>query len=95
MSLGQNSWTTEQIQVLDKYGLTQNDPRGIVFYTGQDEDCTSSQESALKAIESFFTTELKSDIIYYCIPEILNKNIVKGLPMDLFQIVTIYLEEKK
>ena len=95
ISFGQNSWTTEQIQVLDKYGLTQEDPRGIVFYTGQDEDCTNSQESVLKAIEAFFTAELKSDLIYFCVPEILNRDIVKGQPMDLYKIVSIYLEEKK
>lgn len=86
-------WSNEQIQVLDKYGLTQEDPRGIVFYTGQDEDCTNFQESVSKAIESFFKAEMKSDLIYFCVPEILNRDIVKGQPMDLNKIVSVYLKE--
>lgn len=93
ISFGQDNWSKEQIQVLDKYGLTQDDPRGIVFYTGQDEDCTSNQENVLMAIEAFFNAELKIDLIYYCVPEILNKDIVKGQPMDMFKIVSIYLDE--
>lgn len=93
ISFGQSNWTSEQIQVLDKYGLTQNDPRGIVFYTGEDQDCTDNQETVLKAIEAFFTTELKSDLTYFCVPQIQNSGIVKGQAMDLFQIVSVYLIE--
>jgi hypothetical protein len=88
-------WTREHLQVLEKYGLTKEDPRGIVFFTGDDEDCTKSEESVLLALESFFTVELKSDLLYFCVPVINNKDIVKGQPMDLFQIVSAYLKEEK
>ena len=82
------SWTTEEKAVLTKYNLSENDHRGIIL-TADGNSCDVEVDSQLEAIESFFTPDVRKDLITVCISgeakDYYNK------PLGLKEVIDIYL----
>lgn len=85
-------WNTEELNILNKYGIQTNDPRGIVFVKSTNSECIKTYESVQEAIEAFFLSELKSDLITLCI-KVENNPIYFGEPLGIKRIVEIYLNK--
>jgi hypothetical protein len=90
-SLGQE-WTSEQLEVIEKYDLSEKDNRGIIF-TSDSYGCDVEASSQLEAIEAFFTPDIRKDLITVC---------VSGEPKDYYnkplgvkEVIDIYISTTK
>ena len=88
-------WSEDHIAVLEQYGLEKNDIRGIVFFQSGSSTCNQEVKTIQEALENFLNATVKSDITTYCIAELNSDAIAFDQPLDLFQIVSVYLETKK
>jgi hypothetical protein len=87
----QDSWTEEEKRVLDRFGLRQDDPRGVIFWPSGDDCAFESHNDMRSALESFFTASMKKDLTEYCVSQLPEKMV--GMPMDIHRVVLIYLTE--
>lgn len=94
-SLSQDvDWTEQHLEIINKYGLEKNDHRGIVFIFQQEISCDTEYSTVHLAIEAYLESISKKDLTSYCITDdekFINYN---GQPLDLFQIVSIYLQKE-
>jgi hypothetical protein len=89
---GQDNWKQEELDVLERYGLETNDPRGIVL-NPSGSDCPDGAYPDIKsAIETFFTATLKKDLSTFCIAG-LKEELIVGEPLDIHRIVQLYLKD--
>lgn len=88
-------WTQDHLDVLDQFGLEKNDIRGIVFSKSGTTACNQEVQTVHEALESFLGTAVKRDITTYCITELNTDLIAFDQPLDIFQIVSVYIETKK
>jgi len=87
----QDSWTNEELKALEIFGLDSMDHRGVVFVPLQQTDAPSMAT----AINQFFTTISKKDLTE--IP-VKNEEFLQpyfGQPMDIHQVVKLYLTLSK
>lgn len=86
----QEEWKSEELEILNQFGLEKNDPRGIILYSGS--ECVDGEYSNIEsAIETFLNSSLKKDISEYCVPGIKQEELI-GIPLDIHQIVKLFLE---
>lgn len=90
---GQNSWTTEQIQVLDKYGLNENDHRGVIFYISDKEQ--SQYPTLNDAILAFFNSKSVLDISRIYVNNLQGFDSIEGKTLDIHLLVDAYLQLNK
>lgn len=88
-------WTSEQLTVLEKYGLSRDDNRGVVFYFSKAPECKVEKNTIEEALEAFFTTGVRRDITEICILNSDEDKSLGGLTLDIYQIVNLYLEVSK
>jgi hypothetical protein len=88
------NWTAGHIEILNKYGLEQNDHRGIILYFQEDVLCDQKVMTVDEAIEQFLSTQSKKDIYTFCISADPEMNKYNGQPLDLYQIVSLFIEKK-
>lgn len=88
-------WSQEHIAVLDHFGLEKNDIRGIVFKQTGNNSCNQEVQTVHEALDAFLNAAVKRDITTYCIAELNTAAITFDQPLDLFQIVSVYIETKK
>lgn len=89
----QDLWKSEEIEVLNRFGLDKNDPRGIIFYSNG--DCVDGNFPEIKsAVEAFLQGSIKKDLSNYCIIELKQKELI-GIPLDIHQIVQLYLQNNE
>jgi len=88
-------WTSEQISILDQFGLEKNDIRGIVFTQSGTNPCNQEVSTVKEALELFLNAQVKRDITTFCISELNSDLITFEQPLDIFQIVSLYIETKK
>lgn len=86
-------WTTDELFVLEYFGLSKDDHRGIIFQPLGEEGCLQSHSNSKDAFTSFFTTTIKRDITIYCLDT--NEEIKYYEVIDLHQMVKIYLTTNK
>lgn len=89
--LSQESWTKEELTVLETFGLDSTDHRGVIFLPSQQDDVPSMAV----AINQFFTTSSKKDLTE--IP-VKNEEFLQpyfGQPLDIHQVVKLYLTQSK
>jgi len=87
----QESWTKEELKVLETFGLDSMDHRGVIFLPSQQNDAASMAT----AIHQFFTTISKKDLTE--IP-VKNEEFLQpyfGQPLDIHQVVKLYLTQSK
>lgn len=96
LSYSQSStWTAEHITVLEKYGLTQDDNRGIILYFSNVSDCTIEKNSIKEGLEVFLTTGVRKDLTNICIVNSDEDKSLAGLTLDIYQIIDLYLQVSK
>ena len=81
-------WTSEQLEVIEKYHLSEKDHRGIIF-TADNYGCDVEADSQLDAIESFFAPDVRKDIITVCISG--EEKDYYNKPLGLKEVIDIYL----
>jgi len=89
VSLFSQEWTTDELLVLENFGLSKDDHRGLIFNPMGEEGCLLSYPNPNDALISFFTTTIKRDITTYCIET--SEGINYYEIMDIHQLVQIYL----
>lgn len=93
LGFGQEGWKPEELEVLNRFGLDTNDPRGIIFHSY--DECVDGKFQDIKgAIETFLNTTLKKDLSEYCIIDMKKEELV-DTPLDIHQIIKLYLENFK
>ena len=85
-------WTSDQLEVIEKYSLSEKDNRGIIF-TADNYGCDVEVNSQLQAIESFFTPDIRKDIITACISG--EEKDYYNKPLGLKEVIDIYLSITK
>lgn len=89
----QEEWKPEELEVLNRFGLDTNDPRGIIFHS--DNDCIDGKYQNVKvALEAFLNASLKKDLTEYCIID-MKKDEPVETPLDIHRIIKLYLENIK
>lgn len=88
------NWTNEHVEILNKYGLEQNDHRGIILYFQEDLPCDQKAITVNEAIEEFLSAQSKKDIYTFCISNDPEMNKYNGQPLDLYQIVSLFIAKK-
>lgn len=89
----ETNWKSEERMVLEEFGLSQNDGRGITFLV-QNTFCSESFTSEKEAILAFLTDQVKHDIRTFCIEEVRYNTIEEGNIYDLHAIIQLYLHCK-
>lgn len=89
VSLFSQEWTADELLVLENFGLSKDDHRGLIFNPLGEEGCIQSYSNPKDAIISFFTTTIKRDITTYCVET--SEEINYYEVMNLHQLVHIYL----
>ncbi len=86
------SWTPQQMKILNKFNLSEDDHRGVVFTEGN--DCDKHFENTVSALLDYFQPKIRQDLIYFCVQGEIKKEYL-GKRMGLRELVSIYIEEKE
>ena len=90
----QNPWTSEQIQVLDNFGLSQTDNRGIILVK-EGNQSNYVVPTTLDAIKLYFVPDIRVDIITICITDFNLEEKYYNTPLGMKEIVELYLSIKQ
>lgn len=86
----QTNWTQEELECINKYGLSQNDHRGVVFVSNP-----TSSLTVLEAIEGFFNASIKQDLIELQVSKVYFDEKYFNRPLDIRELIQYYIILKK
>lgn len=92
-SLAQDS--SEIKYVLDQFGLSETDHRGIILHFNESADNVKKIDSMNEALFDFLSSTEKRDLTHYFISSEEDKFGINGKPLDVMQIAQYYLLTKE
>lgn len=89
----EKSWTQEELNVLEKYGLDKQDHRGVeIVYEG----CESYFDSEILGFEAFYSSsDRKKDITKICVKDNGVRLVDNGTLLSVHESISLYLLFKK
>lgn len=84
-------WTAAEKKVLDKFNLSQDDFRGVIF-SKEAENCNITSENELQGLELFFNSTESRDLTTICLSNNAKVLIPMDSAIDIKSAVKYYIE---
>lgn len=86
----QDKWSAEQIELISKFGISQDDHRGVTIFIENNQQCELTFNTIQDAVNGFLGSNVKKDIVTICILDNSTLKSISGRTLDLHQLTNLY-----
>lgn len=88
--LSQDNWSAAQNELINKFGISQDDHRGVTIFVDDNQHCELTYKTIEEAIIGFLGSDEKKDLVSICILDNSTLKSISGRTLDLFQLTNLY-----